>query len=1062
MKDAPPPPGTGHTLGSGGSVGSGGSLSPDEVRARRLAALSGGGGGGGYAAPAAAAAAAASAFTSPGEGSHHHHQRQRQEGEGKLKDPPPRHVSFGGTVPGGEGGVQHVIGTASSSVPSVAQSSYGTAGGDDGGATAMDIDSDDAELQRALALSLMGGDGAAAGGGDMNGGIMMKRSVAGRPPTPSPADDRKPAALLDHDSKPAAATRSTRVVASSSSTSDEAGAAAAAAAQQDAPPRMENMVIQMDKRCGVPQSHLAAFHSIMWNDSVTTEGDRERWRGQGIDTTPSIWDYDETEASTTTVDSSSIGSLTASTAASSTTSADAAHSPLDDKNVSDAIASALGSHHSLWGLTQVHGGPCGVLAAVQAEMLRMILFGRADKGSSDSSGSTASDGHCDGLQGVQYPRAATDGMADVAPTRTEVQESLALAVGTILARASLVPLASVKEREAEEESKKEGWVKVAKNKNGEEEKSRDNAETEEEGRGVRIVLPAEAIIDSDQGSDAMDDDDDDARGGSSHIYDGLTWEMLDSSSGGDALCICSINITPETAEEEEEEGTGPESKRQRKNSVAGSTVVSCEATSDGHISCLATIIAKFLLDKNNSAKKDPLLQYFAGQGGVLLLVLSLLESRGVDRTKSDMDDSSSTLTSQFGHSSQELINLLLTGQAVSNVFDNSMELGGDVVCRGVQSQPAVGYLSQLEAMRYCEVGGYYKSPLFPVWVVGSTSHFTVLIGDAQCMVESSSDVLLEKCRRAFRAVDGGEDNGFIQVSSLGEVIRKLDLFETIGSDGLQTLQASLEVHGAGIILWSDFWKVASRLLTGAKLESVLQGDDSAGTKDQPLLLTQFGEGAAASSSSAATSAAAASSSASGAATGGDYMLSDEELARKLAAEWGTDPGQASSSTAAAAAAAQSTQSASSEVKSDEELARELQAQWNADPDMPPLEHVRNIVGDDIIAEVKPGEDPKPRSGEVNQAAEETREEAKMKPVTTGPEDVGNVFYLYHYNGLRGGTFTSFRVIRPKATDAVGSSITVSSHGGNASRDGGDLEDVVRTKWQQCQFNWLGKQPPYID
>jgi hypothetical protein len=36
-----------------------------------------------------------------------------------------------------------------------------------------------------------------------------------------------------------------------------------------------------------------------------------------------------------------------------------------------------------------------------------------------------------------------------------------------------------------------------------------------------------------------------------------------------------------------------------------------------------------------------------------------------------MDDSSATITTQFGHSSQELINLLLTGQAVSNgkIFD---------------------------------------------------------------------------------------------------------------------------------------------------------------------------------------------------------------------------------------------------------------------------------------------------------------------------------------------------------------------------------------------------------
>lgn len=75
------------------------------------------------------------------------------------------------------------------------------------------------------------------------------------------------------------------------------------------------------------------------------------------------------------------------------------------------------------------------------------------------------------------------------------------------------------------------------------------------------------------------------------------------------------------------------------------------------------------------------------------------------------------------------MNLLLTGRAVSNVFDNSMVLSDELICHGIQSRSAVGYLSILESLRYCEVGGYYKSPSLPIWIVGSTSHFTVLFGD---------------------------------------------------------------------------------------------------------------------------------------------------------------------------------------------------------------------------------------------------------------------------------------------------------------------------------------------
>lgn len=48
------------------------------------------------------------------------------------------------------------------------------------------------------------------------------------------------------------------------------------------------------------------------------------------------------------------------------------------------------------------------------------------------------------------------------------------------------------------------------------------------------------------------------------------------------------------------------------------------------------------------------------------------------------------------------------------------------------------------------------------------------------------------------------------VDKLGEVLDELDLTANVGGDnGVQTLKAYLEVSGAGIILWNDFWKVIS-------------------------------------------------------------------------------------------------------------------------------------------------------------------------------------------------------------------------------------------------------------
>ena len=46
--------------------------------------------------------------------------------------------------------------------------------------------------------------------------------------------------------------------------------------------------------------------------------------------------------------------------------------------------------------------------------------------------------------------------------------------------------------------------------------------------------------------------------------------------------------------------------------------------------------------------------------------------------------------------------------------------------RGVPARPPIGYLTHLEALRYVQVGTHYKTPLYPIWVVGSSSHFTVL------------------------------------------------------------------------------------------------------------------------------------------------------------------------------------------------------------------------------------------------------------------------------------------------------------------------------------------------
>ena len=381
-----------------------------------------------------------------------------------------------------------------------------------------------------------------------------------------------------------------------------------------------------------------------------------------------------------------------------------------------------------------------------------------------------------------------------------------------------------------------------------------------------------------------------------------------------------------------------------------------------------------------------------------------------------------------------------------------------MVCRGITRRPVVGYLTQLEALRYCQVGGYYKSPQFPIWVVGSTSHFTVLFGDASSLQETESDKLLEKCRRAFKQVEGADENGFIPVDQLSKVLDSLEL--NLG-ERVSTLAAHLEVSGAGIILWDDFWKAASRLLTGATLESIV--NDAAADQPPPLIRADRAE-------TPPPSTAAPSNE------------TDEEMAKRLAAEWEAESaplrgmdflGKAARATSPipmdttpSAAASAVPQNPPPGMSSDEALAWKLQAEWDAEVNGSVAGGSHEAVGgsparsDELmqLPATPPRKSFQETEDDIKPSADRTVRFADAAKLQF--EQYGDSFSLFHYNGLRGGTLTTFRVTRLSPEEAVGASIALNR--GNASDGSGDLEDVVRTKWPSCMVDWGGKKPPYID
>jgi Domain of unknown function (DUF4205) len=1067
---------------------------------------------------------------------------------------------------------------------------------------------------------------------------------------------------------------------------------------------------------------IVEFHRIMWDPTLTTEADQQRWLRQGIDVQqinshPNPLSkqqqekgfVDTTKSSSMTENTNLTGKTTTTPAGTLSVSGTNYTPPETAKSQSHQtpeqnemiLLDELATSHLPWGLVQEHGGPCGVLAAIQAELLRLLLFNP-------------------NVNSLQCQNNNGSNTGDNLTSSQSIQAALAGAIAYILARSALTPSAvsSNDSQPTSIETVKEN-VNVPQTPNEDIDKDINpnvneniNSTPIQPVGTVKIILPNHSINSITNNALDWDDlqpwlsGDVNARHASTSSLSNLQTYSIRSGkniasatikeSRNDDSSTC--NVVDDDLENNNDcdndmDDASSTAKRQKvtsrnrisqqlqtqsmeasytKNGVKNLKYEETVSNDDGddddnddnsplqiQIQALANSVQQFLLSPLHAYNKTcssaigrirPL-DYFRHNGGVLLLVMSIAATRGISVVREEFDDvTGCRLTSNFGHCSQELINIFLTGQAVSNVFDNTLTPVG-MVCRGIQSRPMIGYLTQLEAMRYCEVGSYYKSPKVPIWVVGSTSHFTVLFGHRIALKESQSDILLDQCRQAFKSVDA-EENGFIGTNQLSDVFQNLEITIKrkkrkskenntsnnnenapaidIDSAKIQALSAALEVTGADIILWDDFWKATSRLLMGASFESVilkinnntsdnLSDDDpiclgSRNTTPTTVLNADYDSSTKRNTSETnylgnnheeynndddiAIMPPLLISNDVTAFGGDDSMVgeTDEQMARRLQREWEQESSTTattittvttSASTAttaggggkegavarvgspmdidsphhqyhhndiAASASATTAQNSSYAaaassglVLSDEEFARLLQAEWDAEaasgidgetgtvstptsgfggyggdassvvalsgspshdqsgsgtynqhPVTPPrtigvnpmnMSTVAEEVGildmdHDMMDSLKPAA----RQSTINSAETEKRKSnvnlSKNDPIDNSAvsnvgeridfEKYGDSFKLYHYNGLRGGVLTSFELTRLSADEAVGSSIalrrsgTGSGGGGlgtgasSTMNDGGgniviniaqDLEDVVRTKWPSCVLQW---------
>jgi len=209
------------------------------------------------------------------------------------------------------------------------------------------------------------------------------------------------------------------------------------------------------------------------------------------------------------------------------------------------------------------------------------------------------------------------------------------------------------------------------------------------------------------------------------------------------------------------------------------------------------------------------LHWTTASGGVINFVYSVLLSRGLERMRADMDDPAIPLVARFGHCSQDLVNLMLCGEAATNVFDGTKSLADNLedpsafFLHGVPLQGDVGLLTLMEALKYTKVGSYYKIPKLPIWVVASSSHYTVLFGlDPRINRVSQREERDTKMKIYFQQLDPHEQ-GFIPADELGTLLKSLQLGVDLDVYDFRRL---CDPDNVGVVIWENFKNAITQAL----------------------------------------------------------------------------------------------------------------------------------------------------------------------------------------------------------------------------------------------------------
>jgi hypothetical protein len=456
----------------------------------------------------------------------------------------------------------------------------------------MDADDDDGELQMALALSMSAA-----------GDAMTNHTTANNDQDDEETPEKQLAAALrlslQKEEGHATAKVAMDAVMSTRSSNDNNNNNNIDSSSLSLSPRVQAWY-DTPEAC-----KILDFHYIMWDLGITTEQDQRRWLSQGIHfKTNDEQDSDYTYAK-------------------------------------DSLLAAVISNYGIWGLTQAHGGPCGVLASVQAELMRLLLFGpRTPQPPPPNNGGTTSTTSTTttSTSTLQFPTTLTNHFVLAPPDLSPqfLRQALALSISMILARAAMTPSATLNDQQPPDHS--------SSSSSNNQHHHHHHHDVDVHPPTVKLVLPKATIVHRTNSNSHLE----------WHHLEPWSWEG-DSGGSGHSEHLLTYTITLQDQHQQQEATAATTSththththiKRQKR---------------ELDVEELAHATAQFLLETKA-------LDWFQRPGGVLLLMMSLATSRGIPNVQGDMDDPTAKLTSNFGHCSQELINLLLTGQAGTYLY----------------------------------------------------------------------------------------------------------------------------------------------------------------------------------------------------------------------------------------------------------------------------------------------------------------------------------------------------------------------------------------------------------